>query len=241
MTAFLTPMSRPHAQPFELSGFAHEMRNSLAPLVSALDIMRCTHGDGDENTRLVEMAQRQVKQMSRLVTDLLDSARFMNGDPELQCVDTTAQHLVEDAVRAWSHAATLRHHRLEVTMPLQPLAVSADPQRIHQVLGNLLGNAIKYTRERGSIQVRVARDGADAVIRVCDNGIGIEPGQLEAMFEPFRQDPRARALSRDGLGLGLAIARRLVELHGGTMKGESRGPEQGSTFTVTLPVNRDRP
>ena len=227
--------------PVELSGLAHELRNTIAPLANALEVIGCANADPRVAARMVVIAQRQVRQMSRLVRDLLDAGRLANGIAELELVQTTVQDLVEEAVRAWSHAATLRGHSLELTTPVLPLHVLADPLRMQQVLGNLLANAIKYTPPGGRIRVRVSRHQGRGEIRVCDNGIGIDPAQLERMFEPFRQDPRARALCRDGLGLGLSIARRLVELQGGTLSAHSAGCDSGSTFTVSLPLRAGKP
>lgn len=224
----------------ELSGFAHEFRNSIAPLANALEVIGCADADPRVAARMVTLAKRQVRQMSRLVSDLMDTGRLVNGDPDVQLVETTAQQLVEDAVRAWSHAATLRHHKLDIAMPVQPLGICVDPVRMQQVLGNMLANAIKYTPEGGVLQVRIARRDCQAVISVSDNGIGIDPDQIERMFEPFRQDPRARAISRDGMGLGLPIARRLAELQGGTLQASSAGKDLGSTFTLSLPIRENQ-
>ena len=225
----------------ELSGLAHELRNTIAPLANALEVIGCANADPLVARRMLVIAQRQVRQMSRLVHDMLDAGRLANGRPELQLVETTVQELVEDAVRAWSHAATLRRHRLEVAMPASPLPVLVDALRTQQVLGNVLANAIKYTPPGGRIRVRASRIEGFAQVCVSDDGIGIDPDQIERMFEPFRQDPRARALCREGLGLGLPIARRLAELQGGALQAQSAGTNKGCTFTLSLPLRREAP
>ena len=225
----------------ELSGLAHELRNTIAPLANALEVIGFANADPDVARRMLAIAQRQVRQMGRLVHDMLDTRRLANGEPELQLMETTAQELVEEAVRAWSHAATLRHHRLELAMPARSLPVRADPVRMQQVLGNVLANAIKYTPLGGRIRVRVSRSQGFAQVSISDNGIGIEPDQIERMFDPFRQDPRARAICREGMGLGLAIARRLAELQGGALEAQSAGADKGSTFTVSLPLRPEAP
>lgn len=222
----------------DFSALAHELRNAMAPLSSALDIVGSPKAEPQVAQRMVDLAQRQLRQMSRLVDDLLDAGRMLRSEPELQLLDTTVQEFVDEAVRACSRSAVLRRHTLSIVSPAAALPVRVDPVRMHQVLLNLVGNAIKYTPAGGRIDIRIRGDGARATIAISDNGIGFAPDRTESLFQMFQRDPRARALSGQGLGIGLAVARRLVELHGGTLTARSDGLDQGSTFVVALPLGR---
>jgi signal transduction histidine kinase len=222
-----------------LALLAHELRNCIAPLANALEVIGCGTAEHRVAERMVALAQRQVRQMARLVDDALDAARLASGNVELQLVEVPLQQLVEDAVRACSHAAMIRGHTLTVIAPQKPLPVRCDPMRMQQVLGNVIGNAVRYTPPGGRIGVRVRREGPRATVSVSDNGIGIETGQLQRLFGMFQRAPRARAVCGDGLGLGLAVSRRLAEMHGGSLEAFSDGKDKGSTFRISLPAQGD--
>jgi len=219
-----------------VAAVAHELRNIIAPLANAIEIMGSGRANEAMLARTLPLARQQIKHMSRLINDMLDSARLANGRVELELVDATVQDLMQEAMRACSDAATRHQHKVTLEMPREPLHVRVDLDRIAQVLSNLLGNAIKYTPSRGRIAVTVWKDDTWACVRVADNGIGIDPEQLDSIFGMFCQQPRGQNLSEGGLGIGLSLVRSLVELQGGTVKAYSAGKDQGSTFTMRLPL-----
>ncbi len=224
-----------------LAMLAHELRNPLAPISNALHIMRLTGGGSATVQTASAMIERQIGQMVRLVDDLLDVSRISRGNIELRTgrvdLGTAVAHAVE-AARSFCDAL---EHELTVTLPAQPLYLNADPTRLAQVIGNLLNNACKFTDRGGRIALVVERDGDAAVIRVRDNGIGIAAEQLPVIFELFAQIDASLARSRGGLGIGLTLVKRLVELHGGTVQVYSAGINQGSEFVVRLPLLLDVP
>ena len=215
---------------------AHELRNPLAPVRSALQLLKLTGENGAETAPLRDMMERQVDNMTRLVEDLLDVSRIDSGKIELrkQTVDlvTVTRHAL-DAGRAF---VDQRRHELIVSLPDDPIAVEADPTRIEQVLDNLLTNAAKYTDPGGRIWVSVARDGDSAVVRVRDNGVGIEPAMLARVFDLFVQAERRLDRSQGGLGIGLSLVKTLVTMHGGSVRVSSDGPGRGAEFVVRFPV-----
>jgi two-component system CheB/CheR fusion protein len=219
-----------------LATLAHELRNPLAPIRNALHLMREPGGD----PRVLEperaMAERQVVHLARLIDDLMDIARISRGKIELRKETLLLAPVVERAVASVRSALESRGHRLEVALPEAPIAVTADPTRLEQILGNLLNNAIKYTEPGGSIQVVVERERDDVVIKVCDSGVGIEPELLPHVFDLFFQAENHRDRSQGGLGIGLSLVRRLVEMHGGTIHAHSAGPHKGSQFVIRLPA-----
>jgi PAS domain S-box-containing protein len=219
-----------------LATLAHELRNPLAPIRNALHLMRGHQG----STHAIEperaMAERQVVHLARLIDDLMDIARISRGKIELRKETLLLAPLVERAVESVRPALDERHHRLDVLLPETPIWLAADPTRLEQILGNLLNNAIKYTEPGGTIGVAVASEGDDVVIRVRDSGIGIEPELLPRVFEIFVQAEDHQDRSQGGLGIGLSLVRRLVEMHGGTINAHSAGPRMGSEFVVRLPT-----
>jgi signal transduction histidine kinase len=219
-----------------MAAVAHELRNSIAPLSAAVEIMGSGRASPAMLARTLPVARQQIKHMTRLVNDLLDTARLANGRIELEFADGTIQNLIEEAVSACRDSASRHQHKLTLEMPREPLRVRVDPDRMAQVFSNLLGNAIKYTPARGRIAVTVWKDDAFACVRVADNGIGIDPEQLDSIFGMFCQQPRGHDLAEGGLGIGLSLVRSLVELHGGNVKAYSAGKDHGSTFTVRLPL-----
>jgi len=219
-----------------VAAVAHELRNIIAPLANAVEIMGSGRANDAVLARTLPLARQQIKHLSRLVNDMLDSARLAHGDVKLELADATMQDLIQEAMRACSDAATRRQHKVTLETPREALHVRVDRDRMAQVLANLLGNAIKYTPSRGRIAVTVWKDDSLACVRVADNGIGVDPDHLDSIFGMFCQQQRSQDLSEGGLGIGLSLVRSLIELHGGTVKAYSAGKDQGSTFTIRLPL-----
>lgn len=228
-----------------LAMLAHELRNPLAPIRNALEIMRRVAGSESSSPHSIDaavaMMERQVGHMVRLVDDLLDVGRISRGKIELRRERVELASIVYHAVEAARPLCESMGHELTVTLPPEPIHLSADPIRLAQVVGNLLNNACKFTGNGGHIGLTVERAGgenapAETIIRVRDDGIGIAADQLPRIFDLFTQVKGARARSTAGLGIGLTLARNLVELHGGTVEARSDGPGQGSEFVVRLPI-----
>jgi PAS domain S-box-containing protein len=219
-----------------LAMLAHELRNPLAPMSSAVQVLRLGAGDRQAVHSASEMLERQVGHMGRLVDDLLDMSRITRGKIELRKERAELGAIIDHAVEASRVLCRSMDHELTVTMPKQPIYVNADPTRIAQVVGNLLNNACKFTDRGGRILLGLEREGEQAVIRVKDNGIGIAVEQIPRLFEMFTQLDTSLERSRDGLGIGLTLVKTLVELHDGTVEVHSDGPGHGSEFVVRLPV-----
>lgn len=218
-----------------LAVLAHELRNPLAPLRTALEVMR---GGGADIEAERSLAVRQVRHMARLIDDLMDIARISRGKVELRKEPLELCEMVRRAAESARTAIEERGHTLTVSLPDEPIVLEGDPTRLEQVIWNLLNNAGKYTEPGGQIDVSVGRDGEKAVLRVQDTGIGIEPGMLDRIFDPFTQARDRHGRHREGLGLGLNLVRSLVELHGGTIEAHSEGLGAGSEFVVRLPALR---
>jgi signal transduction histidine kinase len=219
-----------------LAVLAHELRNPLAPMRNAVEVMRLQGPQDPVLAGARDIVQRQVTHMARLVDDLLDVSRITRGKIELRRAVVDLRDVLE---RSMDHAREMiraHGHQVELSTGSEPLWVDADPVRLDQILGNLLNNAAKYTDDSGRIAVTAERDGDRVVVRVRDTGIGIEPEMLRRIFEPFAQAERSLARSRGGLGIGLTLVRQLVELHGGSVEAFSAGPGTGSEFTVRFPV-----
>jgi signal transduction histidine kinase/ActR/RegA family two-component response regulator len=224
-----------------LAMLAHELRNPLAPIHHALQIMRLTGGRGKAVKSAHEMMERQVGQMTRLVDDLLDVSRISRGKIELRKCLVDLASVVNQAVEAARPSITSMHHELTVLLPPQPIHVDADPARLAQVVGNLLNNACKFTTKGGRIRLTAGREGDQAVVRVQDSGIGIATDQLSRIFDMFTQVDASLERSQSGLGVGLPLVKSLLELHGGTVEAHSAGLGQGSEFTVRLPLPIEAP
>ncbi len=224
-----------------LAMLAHELRNPLSPIRNSLQVMKHpgVHGPVLEQAR--DMAERQVQHMARLLDDLLDVSRVSRGKIELrkEVVDVTA--VARDTAEAVRPSFAARGHELTVQAPAEPLRVEADPTRLEQVLTNLLNNACKYTDPGGKVCLSAGRDGAEVVLRVRDSGIGIAPEKLPKVFDVFVQAERRLDRSQGGLGLGLTLVRKLLELHGGRVEAHSDGPGRGSEFVVRLPAHDSPP
>jgi signal transduction histidine kinase/ActR/RegA family two-component response regulator len=218
-----------------LAILSHELRNPLAAIVTALHLVEGQAEPGVAR-RAWEVVRRQARQLSRIVDDLLDITRISVGKIELQRRAVDVNAVVEGAVDSARVALRARGHELVLRRASQPIVVAADPARLEQVLGNLLDNAAKYTEPGGRIIVTIAPEDEAAVVRVRDTGIGIEPDLLPQVFEMFAQADSSLARTRGGLGLGLSLVRKLVELHGGTVEARSDGAGRGSEFVVRLPI-----
>jgi signal transduction histidine kinase len=223
-----------------LATLAHELRNPLAPIRNALEIIRLA-GDDPEKSRMArEMMQRQVSQMVRLVDDLLDVSRITTGKLAVRKAVIDLQGAITDAVETARPFIESRGQVLQLDLPRTPIAVEGDRTRLAQVFSNLLNNAAKYTEPQGRIRLALRQDGEQAVISVSDNGIGLSRESIETIFDMFVQVDRTLERSQAGLGVGLTLARRLVELHNGTIEARSEGPGKGSEFIVRLPVSTMR-
>ncbi len=221
-----------------LATVAHELRNALAPFQNAFAVMKRSERSSGTNAETIRLMERQMRQINRLVDDLIGAHRIAWDMMELRCERIDLALLVEHAVEASRPAVAASGHRLTVTRPTEPVPVDADPIRLAQVFSNLLYNAAKYTDRGGHICVTVARRGTDAVVTVGDTGVGIPSDMLSRIFEMHVQVNGTAGRSRDGLGVGLALVKRLIELHGGTVEARSEGIGRGSTFIVHLPAVR---
>jgi CheY-like chemotaxis protein len=222
-----------------LAVLGHELRNPLSPIVTALELMRLSGGDAFLRERAI--IDRQVRHLVRLVSDLLDVSRVSQGKLILHKRPLETIDVVFRAIEMSSPLVEQRGHRLTVKVPESGLLVEADETRLAQVIANILNNAAKYTPEGGRIAVSATSDGGDMVLRVRDSGIGIHPDILPRIFDLFVQEERGLPRSREGLGIGLSIAKGLVELHGGTIGVESGGEGRGSEFVIRLPLAGARP
>jgi CheY-like chemotaxis protein len=218
-----------------LATLAHELRNPLAPISNGLHLLRRAD-DPRMQDRAREMMERQVRHMVHLVDDLLDIARISSNKVELRRERLDVAGVLTQAVETSMPSINAAAHTLELCMPPEPLHVWGDQTRLAQILSNLLNNAAKYTPHGGRIELSAVREGNDAVIRVSDTGIGIPQDELPKVFEMFTQVGRNLARSQGGLGIGLALVKRLVELHGGSVYASSEGAGRGSMFTVRLPL-----
>lgn len=214
---------------------AHELRNPLAPIRTGLDLMRLRPAAQDSG-EVQAMMRRQVEHMVHLVDDLLDMARLSEGKVQLHREAVSLAQIVGDAVEISMPLIDTGRHQLERRLPAQELILHVDRHRIAQVLSNLVNNAAKYTPPGGHIVVEARIEARQIVLAVSDNGIGIDAGMLPLVFDMYAQAHRHQGMAQGGLGVGLNLVRRLVELHGGTVAVDSAGAGQGSCFTVTLPL-----
>ncbi len=219
-----------------LAMLAHELRNPLAPIRAAADLLALSAGESERIRQTSAVIARQVRHLTAMVDDLLDVSRVTRGLVRLEHVALDARRILLDAVEQVRPLAEAKQHQLEVRTPADPVFISGDAKRLVQVMTNLLNNAVKYTPAPGWIEVVLQPQGADAVITVRDNGIGMQPDLVETAFELFAQAQRTSDRSQGGLGIGLALVKRLVELHGGQVEAYSEGLGHGSCFTVTLPL-----
>jgi PAS domain S-box-containing protein len=220
-----------------LAMLAHELRNPLAPICNALQLVQLQSKNREEGTRQPwEIIERQVEALVRLVDDLLDVSRITGGKINLQKKPTEVATIVSRAVENSRPLIQSRRHQLTLALDADSILVNADAIRMAQVVSNLLINAAKYTPEGGQIRLTVERDGNDAIIRVADNGMGIPPALMPRIFDLFTQAERTLDRAEGGLGIGLKLVRHLTEMHHGVVSATSGGPGAGSEFVVRLPL-----
>lgn len=219
-----------------LAMLAHELRNPLAPIRNSLFIMRAPNVAPELTQQVLAIAERQVQHMARLLDDLLDVSRISRGRIELRKEPVDIARVVQLAMDAVQPLVNESQHEVTVSLPSEPVKIFADPTRLEQILTNLLNNACKYTEPRGHIWLEVERQGNELVIRVRDTGIGISSEMLPRIFDLFVQASRQLERSHGGVGIGLTLVRRLIELHGGTIDARSPGLGKGSEFIVRLPL-----
>jgi PAS domain S-box-containing protein len=223
-----------------LAMLAHELRNPLAPISTAAHLLKAAPADAARVQRSADIIDRQVRHMTALVDDLLDVSRVTRGLVELERSRVELKAVVSHAIEQARPLIEARGHQLTTRLPSGDVYVTGDRTRLVQVVSNLLNNAAKYTPPNGELRVSMAV-GEQVEVRVADNGIGIESGLLPHVFELFTQGERTPDRAQGGLGLGLALVRSLVELHGGRVTAESEGRGGGSAFAVTLPLLRGAP
>jgi PAS domain S-box-containing protein len=222
-----------------LRTLGHELRNPLGPVSNAAQIISRLNTD-PQIAGPLQIISRQIAVLTRLVDDLMDVSRLERGKVELSLRRTDLHSLLRDAAQCVGKAAAARKLKLETILPEGPLFVNIDENRFQQVVLNLLGNAIKYTPEGGSIWVKTMQEANEIVVKIQDTGIGIAPDMVARIFELFTQAPIATDKVPDGLGVGLAVVRQIVELHGGSVQARSAGMGKGSEFTVRIPAPPQR-
>ncbi len=218
-----------------LATLAHELRNPLAPIRTGLELLKNAKSE-EADRRAREIMERQIRHMVHLIDDLLDISRVSRGKVELKKERVAVQSLVESALETSRPLIEVAQHELSVQLPQDVLILEADPTRLSQVLSNLINNSAKYTPNGGRIEVSAERQGLQAVLQVADNGVGIPEDMLPKVFDIFTQVGQSLDRAQGGLGIGLSLVKRLVEMHGGTVDAKSRGLGEGSTFTVRLPL-----
>jgi signal transduction histidine kinase/ActR/RegA family two-component response regulator len=223
-----------------LATLSHELRNPLAPIRNALHVLRLAGGDEQTRARVVDTLERQTGSVIRLVDDLLELSRINQGRIELRKERIRLNAVLRSALESSAPIVEAAGHELIVAEPPEPVLLNADPVRLTQVIANLLNNAAKYTEKGGRIVLSARSYGSEAVISVRDTGIGIPADMLSRIFDMFVQVDSSRDRSRQGLGIGLTLVKRLVELHGGTVEARSEGHGKGSEFIVRLPAFADQ-
>ena len=219
-----------------LAMLAHELRNPLAPVRNAINLLsQDTHASAF-NQRQHAIIERQVTHMARLLDDLLDVSRITHGKIELKKRPLPLAEMLAQAIETSEPLIQIRGQILNVALPSDSLLVEGDPDRLVQIVGNLLSNAAKYTEAGGAIWLEAAREGGEAVIRLRDSGMGISPEIMPRIFDLFAQADHSLDRAQGGLGIGLTLVKNLVEMHGGTIAAHSEGPGQGSEFVLRLPV-----
>ena len=219
-----------------LATLAHELRNPLAPIRTGLDILRIRSGDAHATERATDIMERQLRQMVRLVDDLLDVSRINTGKFAIKMGRVELKAVVNDALEVVRSYIELHGHELVIELPDYPVFLHGDTTRLAQILSNLLNNAAKYTNRGGRLCLTARVEQRTLIVDVADNGIGIAPDMLDHVFDMFVQVDSTLARTNAGLGVGLSLARRLVELHGGSIQAHSAGTGRGSSFVVSLPI-----
>jgi signal transduction histidine kinase len=226
--------SADHRKDVFLATLAHELRNPLAPIRTAVEIMKYPKANEQQRESARVVIDRQVHLMARLLDDLLDVSRITRGSVDLRSERVSVREAMEIAVETAQPIIDRKGHLLSLGYPSSLVTVEADPARLTQIFANLLVNAAKYTAPNGRIFFGAGIEGADIVIRVSDNGMGIAPDLLPHVFDMFTQGPESAGSIVEGLGIGLAITRGLVELHGGRIEARSDGEGTGAEFIVRL-------
>jgi signal transduction histidine kinase len=220
-----------------LATLAHELRNPLAPIRQAVSLLETGHISQEQRRWSQDIIKRQVTHMGMLLDDLLDVSRITRGKIELRKQPTPLASVIRAAVDTTKPLYEAKQHALTVELPADFIALNVDPLRLEQILINLLSNAAKYTPQGGKVTVTKALHGNEVSIKVSDNGIGIEPEVLPSLFEMFVQVPKSSEETNSGLGIGLALAQSLAQLHDGTLTVASDGPGKGASFTLSLPYD----
>jgi PAS domain S-box-containing protein len=219
-----------------LAVLGHEMRNPLAPIRNALHVISQQGPVGEPVAAACAIAQRQLAHLTRLVDDLLDVARIARGQVQVNWSDLDLVATLEAVLEDYRAELVEKGLTLETNLPVARVPIQADAARLVQAVSNLVSNAVKFTPRGGRIRLEAGTRGREAYLRIQDTGVGIAPDLLPGLFDPFRQSKEAVGRSGDGLGLGLALAKGFVEVHGGTLAARSDGPGQGAEFTITLPL-----
>ncbi|MCE9604929.1 MAG: response regulator [Planctomycetia bacterium] len=219
-----------------LATLAHELRNPLAPIRNSLQILRMSGSSGESSAHIYEMMDRQVDHMVRLVDDLLEISRITRGKIELRKERIELADLIRNAVETSKPLVDAAKHQLTVDLPPESLPLHVDGVRIAQVFANLINNAAKYTESGGRISITALRNGDEVAVSVIDNGVGIPSEMIPRVFDLFTQVDRHLGRAQGGLGIGLALVRQLIEMHGGSVEARSEGPRRGSEFVVRLPL-----
>jgi PAS domain S-box-containing protein len=218
-----------------LAMLAHELRNPLAPIRNAVQVMKSPQADRTAVEHARQITERQVQHMVRLVDDLLDVSRIMRGKIELRKEPVELSSVIARGIETAQPAIDAQGQQLIVSLPSEPLRLDADPTRFAQVVGNLLNNAAKFSVHSGRIWLTAQREGSEAVVRVRDEGAGIRPDLLPHIFDLFVQGDRSLERTQGGLGIGLTVVQKLIEMHGGTVTAHSAGLGRGTEFVVRLP------
>jgi signal transduction histidine kinase/PAS domain-containing protein len=221
-----------------LATLAHELRNPLAPIRNALQLLNLVPADSEAAGQAREIMSRQLTHLVRLVDDLLEVSRITRGKIELRSSRVDLGKVILSALETSRPAIEAAHHKLALSLPPEPIYVEGDFVRIAQVLSNLLNNAAKYTEDGGTVSLSLAQEEREAVVRVRDTGVGIPAEMLPRVFDMFAQVDGTLQRAQGGLGIGLGLARTLVELHGGRIEARSEGAGRGSEFCVRLPLER---
>ncbi len=219
-----------------LATLAHELRNPLAGIYMSIAVLKRVEAAAALKSRALDALDRQSRQLARLVDDLLDAARIRHGRVTLQLEAVELRSALAEAAELNRHAAEAKGHQVEVQVCGEPLVVRGDPARLLQVFTNLFLNACKYTQVGGCIRLSGKRDGTWAEVAISDTGIGLDSRMMSRVFDLFTQSPAALKQAQGGLGIGLSLVKKLVNLHGGTVEARSPGKDLGSTFTVRIPL-----
>jgi PAS domain S-box-containing protein len=219
-----------------LATLGHELRNPLAPIQAGLEVIKMAKDDPNVLDEICLTMERQIEHLVRLIDDLLDMSRITMGKITLQKEQMELSPLIKSALDAVDPLIKEKGHELTVSLPPDPLYLEADATRVLQMMTNLLTNAARYTAEGGHIWLMVQRQDTDAIIKIRDNGLGIPPHKLKRVFEMFMQTSKSKELSNSGLGIGLTLVQKLVEMHHGSVEAHSEGYGQGSEFILRLPL-----